>query len=351
MKPAIEKAALQFGRELKSVAAIGDGLIHNTYKVSFFGDSSILLQKVNKNIFKHPENIISNYCFIYAHLQQKGLKIPALLQTFQGPLYWVDDEGNFWRAFEFIENSCSVLVPEDNRQIAAVAMCFGSFTKSLSGADHKSLHAILPDFHNLSFRYQQFEEAVASANLKRLKTANELNDALKERNVLIQLYNQVSKDETAFPTRIMHHDCKISNVLFDKTTGDFICPVDLDTVMPGKFFSDLGDMIRSMAATVDENNTSWEKIAINESAYKTIVETYLIQLQDLLTVEETRLIHYSGLFIIYMQALRFITDFLNNDVYYHTTYKDQNLYRANNQLILLKCLEEFIRKEYKQPIC
>jgi Ser/Thr protein kinase RdoA (MazF antagonist) len=140
----------------------------------------------------------------------------------------------------------------------------------------------------------------------------------------------------------MHHDCKISNILFNDTTNDVICPVDLDTTMPGYYFSDVGDMIRTMACSVDENSTDWEDISIRVPFYDSIIKGYLEGMESSLTTEEKNHIHHSGLILMYMQAMRFLTDFLNNDTYYKTTYPEQNLNRALNQFILLERLEDFL---------
>jgi hypothetical protein len=116
--------------------------------------------------------------------------------------------------------------------------------------------------------------------------------------------------------------------------------------MPGKFISDLGDMIRSMACTVDENSTAWEQLDVRPEFYKAIISGYLAGIGNIFTEEEKKNIHYAGLILVYMQALRFIADYLNNDVYYKTTYTEQNLNRATNQLILLEKLEAFLKKEF-----
>jgi thiamine kinase-like enzyme len=146
---------------------------------------------------------------------------------------------------------------------------------------------------------------------------------------------------------VMHHDAKIANILFSKKTGDVICPVDFDTVMPGYFFSDLGDMIRSMACSLDETSTDFENLTIRKEFYKAIVEGYLSVMKNQFTVSENKYIHYAGLLMIYMQALRYMTDYLNGDIYYKTNYAEQNFDRAKNQVILLKRLEEFFKDEYQ----
>jgi Ser/Thr protein kinase RdoA (MazF antagonist) len=151
----------------------------------------------------------------------------------------------------------------------------------------------------------------------------------------------VVQHEAGYPTRIMHHDCKISNILFENGTGAVICPVDLDTVMPGKYFSDIGDMIRTMACTEEENSKAWELIDVKKDNYTAIINGYLEGMRDNLTASELKHIHKPGLLLTYMQCIRFVTDFLNNDIYYRTTYPEQNLNRALNQLILLEKLETF----------
>ncbi|MCW3116875.1 MAG: phosphotransferase [Chitinophagaceae bacterium] len=144
----------------------------------------------------------------------------------------------------------------------------------------------------------------------------------------------------------MHHDAKIANVLFDKKTGQVICAIDFDTTMPGYFFSDLGDMIRSMACSSDEHNTDFSHLHIRKDFYKAIVSGYLGVMNNYLTDEEKKYIHSAVLLMIYMQAVRFFADYLNNDVYYQISYPEQNFDRATNQLTLLRNLEQFLSEEY-----
>jgi Ser/Thr protein kinase RdoA (MazF antagonist) len=181
--------------------------------------------------------------------------------------------------------------------------------------------------------------------MQRLLKSTHVIAELRQRKFLVDFYREIQTGDE-YKLRVMHHDCKISNILFDKTTKEVICPVDLDTTMPGYYFSDLGDMIRSMACTVDENSTKWEDIDVERKHYNAIVNGYLQSMKEALSSEEQEHIHHSGVFLTYMQALRFVTDFLNNDIYYKTGYPEQNLNRALNQLILLEKLEEFLRLEY-----
>ncbi|MEP7277030.1 MAG: phosphotransferase [Bacteroidota bacterium] len=343
----VEKAAVQFGKGIPATAPLGNGLINRTYKVKFTESTTIVLQCINQATFPQPENIINNYRLIQDYLHQTGRNdIAQLLKTREGRYYWVDPEGNFWRATAFIDNSYAASIPTNPEEVFTAAKSFAAFTISLNGLKADQLTNIIPDFHNLAFRYKQFEDAVLTASIGRLLKSTHVISEIRNRTALVDFYKGVENNETDYPTRIMHHDCKISNILFDKTTNMVICPVDLDTVMPGKYFSDIGDMIRTMACTEEENSVSWETIDVKADYYKAIINGYLEGMGKGLTAAEKTNIHRSGLLLTYMQCLRFVSDFLNNDTYYKTTYPEQNLNRALNQLILLEKLETYTGIHY-----
>ena len=344
----LQKAASQFGNGIPEIESLGQGLIHRTFKVSFSGNSKpVVLQCINERTFSLPENIIHNYHLVDEYLQQQpnAVKIPGLVPTHQNKFFWIDDDEKFWRATTLIPDSCSLPVPENKENAFCAARCFAQLTSSLIGINTSRLNIIIPRFHDLEFRYKQFEEAVSKGSIMRLLRSTHVISELRDRNELVDFYRKLV-DETDYPTRVMHHDCKISNILFHKDTKEVLCPVDLDTLMPGKYFSDIGDMIRSMACTVDENSTAWEKISIHSDYYGAIISGYLDGIGNILTDKEKENLHYSGLIMIYMQAVRFVADFLNNDIYYKTEYPEQNLNRALNQLILLEKLEEFLQNTY-----
>jgi len=339
----IEKAAVQFGKGEPSVKPLGNGLINRTYKVDFSEAASIVLQCINQTTFPQPENIINNYRLIQDYAVKTGaIRISELLPTKNGKYYWIDPEGNFWRATAFINNSYASAMPENAAAVFTAAKSFASFTQSLSGLKADQLDIIIPDFHNLAYRYHQFEETVKTAHIKRLLKATHVISEILDRTHLVDFYTTVQNNETDYPTRIMHHDCKISNILFATGNHEVICPVDLDTVMPGKYFSDIGDMVRTMACTEEENSVAWELIDVKPDYYKAIISGYTEGMGEDFTPAEKQHIHQPGLLLTYMQCIRFVTDFLNNDIYYKTTYPEQNLNRALNQLILLEKLETFI---------
>ncbi|MEO6314136.1 MAG: phosphotransferase [Chitinophagaceae bacterium] len=342
----VEKAAVQFGKGIPVVHSLGNGLINRTYKVNFSDSSPVVLQCINQSTFPMPENIINNYRLIQDYGKETaGTRIPALLQTHGHKYYWIDAHGNFWRATEFISGSYALAIPENAAAVYTAAASFAGFTRSLTGLQADELAVIIPNFHNLAFRYKQFEDTVKGAHINRLLKATHVISEIRDRMALVDFYTAVAGNEADYPTRIMHHDCKISNILFDSATHAVICPVDLDTVMPGKYFSDIGDMIRTMACSEEENSTAWETIDVNPGYYKAIIDGYLAGIGAALTAAEKTNIHQSGLLLTYMQCIRFVTDFLNNDIYYKTSYPEQNLNRALNQLIFLEKLEKFTAQQ------
>jgi thiamine kinase-like enzyme len=237
----------------------------------------------------------------------------------------------------------------NSMQARTVAEVFGSLTSGFEFFDLDRLYITIPGFHDLSLRFHQFKQSLHSKKYDRLLKAAPLIDQLKKREGYVSFFEVMTESEE-FEKRLMHHDAKISNILFDEETGKVICPVDFDTCMPGYFFSDFGDMIRSMACSEDESSTNYNDINIRRDFYEAILEGYLEVMHELLTDSEKKYIHYSGLLIIYMQALRFLADYLNGDVYYKTTYPEQNFDRAKNQLTLLQRLEEFLSANYQYTI-
>ncbi|MEO7924869.1 MAG: aminoglycoside phosphotransferase family protein [Chitinophagaceae bacterium] len=332
-----------------TVTPISEGLINQTYKVTNEKSGErFLLQQINNIVFPEPQHIQDNYEKIWSWLQDKkntkSIKIPRPLQFPGNKQLFRDSHQRYWRVVEFIDGAQTFHNVTNSNQAKKVAEAFGNFTAGFSDFDPSTLVPVIPGFHDLSLRYQQFQQALYSAEKDRLLSARATAEELKKRERYTRFYETIiSSDE--FKLRVMHHDAKISNILFDAISGDVICPVDLDTCMQGYFFSDLGDMIRSMTCPEDENSTDLGAINIKKELYSAIVNGYLESMHGLLTPAEIEHIHYAGLIVIYMQALRFLADYLNRDVYYQTNYPGQNLDRAKNQLLLLEQLEAFLATE------
>lgn len=331
-----------------SIKSIGLGLINQSYKVECEPYLTFFLQQINKKVFTNPKNIQKNYDLIwqYSEFENTGLSLPAPYYCDKKNTLFIDSNENYWRAFEFIPDTVSLNIAKRPQQAKATAKAFANFTASFEDFNVSQLKTIIPDFHNLSFRYEQMEQAEKGEHYEHIAKALPLVSELKNREKYKHFYEIITESEE-FPLRVMHHDAKIANVLFNRTSGRVLCLVDFDTVMPGYFFSDIGDMIRSMAVSHDENYQHFEKIRIRKNYYEAILEGYLPVMENHLTASEIKYIHYAGLIMIYMQAIRFITDFMNGEIYYKVEYKGQNFDRALNQLTALKSLEELLKEEYK----
>jgi thiamine kinase-like enzyme len=195
-------------------------------------------------------------------------------------------------------------------------------------------------------RYRQFLYALQYGNQERLKNAVHLAKTLQKHEGIVTTYEKITASND-FKLRVTHHDTKISNVLFNSRDKG-LCVIDLDTVMPGYFISDVGDMMRTYLSPVSEEENDFSKITIRDEFYTAVVQGYYEEMKDILTEVEKTHFFYAGTFIIYMQALRFLTDYLNDDVYYGERYPGHNLVRAGNQVVLLERLLE--KKEKLQLV-
>jgi len=322
-----------------SVKPFGSGLINNTWLISN-GGTDFILQRINHNVFKNPVDITSNIHLICDHFKNwhPSYLFPCPRKTVAGDqMLFMNDEGYF-RIFPFIKNSHTTDVVSSSSQAFEAAKQFGRFTNLLSGFPVDKLKITIPDFHNLSLRYSQFESAIKNGDKERIKEATGSIRFLKDQYEIAGKSEQLSK-YPGFKKRVTHHDSKISNVLFDENDLG-LCVIDLDTVMPGYFISDFGDMMRTYLSPVSEEEKDLNKIEIREEYFKAIADGYLSEMGNELTAIEKEHLVYAGKFMTYMQALRFLTDYLNNDIYYGSKYEGHNFIRANNQVALLKKIIE-----------
>ena len=314
-----------------------NGLINQTWLIKNF-DKKFILQKINHRIFKKPEDIAHNVRLIadYLLLNNPAYLFIAPLKTNNNQEMNFLKEKGYFRLFPFVEKSHTINAVEMPQQAFEAARKFGEFTKLLAKFPAKKLHVTLPDFHNLTLRYQQFSNALEDGNKDRLLQSNVLINFIQANKNIVNTYEKILHDPF-FKLRVTHHDTKISNVLFnDEDKG--LCVIDLDTVMPGYFFSDVGDMIRTYLSPANEEEKDFSKIKIRDHYFKAIWDGYMKEMKDELSEVEKSHFIYAGKFMIYMQAIRFLTDHLNNDIYYGARYENHNLVRAGNQIILLQLL-------------
>jgi Ser/Thr protein kinase RdoA (MazF antagonist) len=320
--------------DLVNVDSFGSGLINNTWKV-ITKDKVYILQRINHSVFKEPASIAHNIKLISNFLKaiHPEYLFVAPLTSNEGEEMIYLKEGYF-RLFPFVTGSHSKDVVETPAQAYEAATQFGRFTRLLSGMNVNQLKITIPRFHDLDLRYQQFESALENGNPVRIREAATLIAFLKTHSNIVDDYKKIVSNPE-FKLRVTHHDTKISNVLFSAEDKG-ICVIDLDTVMPGYFISDVGDMMRTYLSPVSEEEKDFAKIEVREDFYRAIVQGYYDEMKGVLSETEKRYFFYSGKFMIYMQAIRFLTDYLNNDVYYGARYPGHNFIRAGNQAVLLQ---------------
>lgn len=320
---------------------IGNGLINSTWKVST-ADKSFILQRINQEVFASPAIIDQNLQFIQSHLQQfypDYVFVGPLANDDAQTLTFIPSIGYF-RLMPFIKGSFTKDELTHPQQAWEAAAQFASFTAKLQTINIALIKETIPSFHDLQLRFKLFQQAVLEATADRLNTAKEEIASLQGFDFIVSIYKSMLVNP-AFKKRIMHHDTKISNVLFDEQDLG-ICVIDLDTVMSGYFLSDVGDMMRTYLCPVNEESTEWDAIEVRDEYYAAIVDGYCSQMGTILTDQEKSYFFEAGCCMIYMQALRFLTDYLQADVYYGARYPLHNLMRAKHQTILL---QQLMKKE------
>lgn len=321
------------------IEPLTSGLINHTWKVSSNGEDYIF-QRINDQVFTRPADVAANIRMVDGYLREHspGYLFVSPLRSLSGEdMVLISDKGYF-RGFPFIPGSHTINVVSSPRQAFEASLQFGKFTRLLSGFEARLLHITIPDFHNLTLRLHQFEKALQEGDPIRIRQSADLISGIRKYSGIVEAFEKIRRNANV-RQRVTHHDTKISNVLFDDSEKG-LCVIDLDTVMPGYFISDVGDMMRTYLSPANEEEKDFDKIAVREEYFKAIVNGYLSSMGDELTPDEQDLILYSGRFLIYMQAMRFLTDHLNRDRYYGARYEDHNFVRAGNQLVLLKRLDE-----------
>jgi hypothetical protein len=324
-----------------SVRPIGSGLIHHTWKVELPEGKAYILQEVNTAVFSDPLAIAENLDKIgrYLTVQAPDYLFPLPLRTTGGAVFYRDEPGKYFRMFPFVSGSRTYDVVNSPEQAFEASRQFGLFTRRLRGFDVGQLRETLPHFHDLALRYEQFDQAVvACADPARLRASRGLIEFLIGQRGLVDEFIALRND-AGFSLRVTHHDTKISNVLFDDRDRG-LCVIDLDTVMPGYFISDVGDMVRTYVSPASEEEVDLSAVVVRREFYQAIDQGYMSEMGDVLSGAERERFAYSGLFMVYMQALRFLTDHLNGDVYYGARYEGHNFNRAANQVRLLQKLME-----------
>ena len=329
-----------------SIEKINKGYINSTYKVETFSENKrvykYLLQRINTNVFPNVDALVSNFRFTTTHLinnlkmpgERKNGAVQTLYTTKDGKLYFEDSFG-VWRMMTYFDNSYSLDTPETPEVFYYAGVSFGRFVKAMSSADVSMVKEVIPNFHNTKSRYLDLEKAICRDSQDRVKGVG-AEIAFVRANA--ELYGKISEalERGIIPTRICHNDCNLNNILFDKDTNLPIAIIDLDTVMPSSPLYDFGDSMRVGTNTAKDDEKDMSKVSCNLELYEVYACGYLEACGDMLTKEELELLPYAALIITAEDGIRFLTDHINGDTYYHIDYSGQNLDRARTQLKLLE---------------
>lgn len=305
------------------------GLINTTVFVDT-DKASYVLQKINTAVFKKPDEMMANISLVTEHLQNKGVPTLTFLKTRDGKYYHADDNG-VWRLSMKLDGKTY-----DSPTPALLekgARAFGIFQRELSDFDARLLFETIPNFHNTPARIEALWEAVATAENERIAASVDTIQLAKQFASQAS-YIQSLLDRGDLPMRVVHNDTKINNVLLCDKGADVV--LDLDTVMPGSLLYDFGDAIRSGASTRPEGSVDFEGFGIDTERYEAFLKGFLEGMGDKLTSLEIKLLPFSAFTLAYELAVRFLTDYLNGDTYFKTTYPGENLDRAKGQMMLAR---------------
>jgi len=358
----LEQIAQQFATEgtIEEVKPHGGGHINDSYRLinGQSGAPDFLLQRVNHYVFKDVPLLMRNMEIVTGHisriiaqedpenLERKTLRITP---THQGSSYFKDPDGNFWRVINFIKDHVVFESASDPAIAREGAYMFGSFTRMLDGIDPQLIGDTIPRFHNLKWRLSNLKESIKNNKAGRLdQVRNEISYVESSSQLMLTIQDLGEKG--SIPLRITHNDTKINNVLFDQNHKG-LCVIDLDTIMQGYVHYDFGDGIRTFTNTGEEDDEDLDRISMDTALFEAFAAGFLDATREILTPTEIDTLVYAGLLFPFIMAVRFLTDYLDGDVYYKIHHPEQNLVRARAQFKLaqdgeakLEDLKQIIRK-------
>jgi hypothetical protein len=331
--------------EFESAVRYGSGHIHDTYSLKFNGGgrpgAHILLQRINIKIFKNPVAMMENIKRVTTHVRSRlegvedaDRRVLQLVPTREGRAWHVDDLEQYWRAYRFIEGAKSFDEVRSEQQAFEAAKAFGGFQSMLANLPGGRLAESIPHFHDTPKRFTDFEWALDADAAGRAEHARDEVAFAIERTTIAGALVQAG-----LPERVTHNDTKLNNVLLDEHTGEGICVIDLDTVMPGFAAYDFGDMVRTMTCPAAEDQQDLSRVDMDFRLFEAVLRGYLEGAGSLLTAEERASLITGAKVIVFEQGVRFLTDYLGGDAYYKVSRPGQNLDRCRTQLKLLESIE------------
>lgn len=349
----IDETIAQFALEGRLIEKqpYGNGHINDTFLLTnetADGEKKrYILQRMNHDIFKNPQELMENVINVTEYLRKVILaqggdpnrETLNVVKTHDGSSYYKDDNGNYWRVFLYIEGTVCLEMVEGPEDFYDSAVAFGNFQKMLADYPAEKLHETIPNFHNTPSRFRDFQKAVKEDKMGRAELAREeIEFALareKDTAVLLDLLQ-----EGKLPLRVTHNDTKLNNILFDEETKEALCIIDLDTVMPGLSHYDFGDSIRFGASTGAEDEKDLSKVEMDLNLFEAFTKGFLEGCGGSLTEKEIEMLPMGAKLMTYECGIRFLADFLEGDVYFKIHREGHNLDRARTQFKLVADMEK-----------
>jgi len=341
----IELIVREFGLDSTESSTFGNGHINDTYTVTRNG-KKMILQRLNTKVFTRPAQVMQNIEKVTAHLKKKLMEAGAdptretmtVAYTVDGKPCYFTDKGDCFRMYDYISDSYSIDKAENAGQMVSAAKAIGKFFRMLDDFPADSLHITIDDFHNTRKYYDKLIKAAEDdAAGRRQNVEEEIKFVKKHEGYADVLNNALENGE--IPLRVTHNDTKLNNILFDQSTGEGMCVIDLDTVMPGSVLYDFGDAMRFGAASGPEDEKDLSKIWFDLDMFDAFTKGFAEEAGDTLNRREIELLADSVKILTFECGMRFLTDYLKGDVYFKIAYPSHNLDRARTQFKLVSDME------------
>ncbi|WP_317367279.1 aminoglycoside phosphotransferase family protein [uncultured Tyzzerella sp.] len=352
IKEKVELVIKQFDLqgEIIGKSTLEKGHINDTFCIEYRLDNNIIkryiLQRINTNIFKNVDELMENVFNVTSHLKKKILENSgdveretlSIIKTRDGKNYYKSDEGDYWRVYNFVEDTITYDLVENVQDFYESAVAFGNFQMLLSDFPANTLYETIPNFHNTVDRLDKLKEAIKNDVVGRVKDVKDEIDFVLDRekdcHIICDLLN---KNE--IPLRVTHNDTKLNNILIDTKTKKAICVIDLDTVMPGTVLNDFGDSIRFGASTALEDEKDLSKVECSMELFEAYTKGFIEGTKGKLTDKEKEMLPMGSKLMTLECGIRFLTDYLQGDTYFKISREGHNLDRARTQFKLVLDME------------
>ena len=344
-------ANFQFNGRLVRGCAYGSGHINDTYLLVFeiagMGSIKVILQRMNKEVFANPVELMENVMGVTAHLRQKIIEKRGdperetlnVIPAYNGKPYYRDSHGDYWRSYKFITDTTSYDLVEKPEHFYQSAVAFGNFQRMLADYPAESLNETIQGFHDTKARFAVFKKSVEEDILGRAAlAAEEIRFVLEREDVANYFSDLQAKGE--LPLRVTHNDTKLNNIMIDNKTGKAICVIDLDTVMPGLAMNDFGDSIRFGASTATEDEKDLSKVSCSMDLFDLYSKGFIEGCAGRLTEQEINLLPMGAKVMTFECGMRFLTDYLQGDRYFKIHREGHNLDRCRTQFKLVADMEQ-----------